>query len=169
MWAEFIEAGLLREYRRTHRVPMAELRTFVELLRKEFGVPYPLADRRPYVSGKQLVHDAQTAAGLDAEFCLVAVVNDQLLLTPPSQSFVERVEWDGDVAAAWRPDPNRKSPVRIDPNIRFGQPSIKGISTHAIWEQIESGEDVNSVAEVFELTPRDVRLAHAYENAAQAA
>ncbi len=25
-WAEFIEAGLLREYRRTHRVPMAELR-----------------------------------------------------------------------------------------------------------------------------------------------
>lgn len=25
-WAEFVEAGLLREYRRTHRVPMAELR-----------------------------------------------------------------------------------------------------------------------------------------------
>jgi hypothetical protein len=25
-WAEFVEAGLLREYRRTHGVPMAELR-----------------------------------------------------------------------------------------------------------------------------------------------
>jgi hypothetical protein len=25
-WAEFVEAGLLREYRQTHRIPMAELR-----------------------------------------------------------------------------------------------------------------------------------------------
>jgi len=33
-WAEFVEAGMLREYRRTHQVPMAELRKFVELLRK---------------------------------------------------------------------------------------------------------------------------------------
>lgn len=40
-WAEFVEAGLLREYRRTHRVPMAELRTFIDLLREELGVPYP--------------------------------------------------------------------------------------------------------------------------------
>ena len=33
-WAEFVEAGLLREYRRTHGVPMAELRTFIDLLRR---------------------------------------------------------------------------------------------------------------------------------------
>jgi hypothetical protein len=40
-WAEFVEAGLLREYRRTHRVPMAELRTFTDLLREQLSVPYP--------------------------------------------------------------------------------------------------------------------------------
>lgn len=133
-WAEFVEAGLLREYRRTHRVPMVELRAFIDLLREKFGVPYPLADRRPYIAGRKLVLEAQTAAGLDPDFCLVAVVSGQLLVTPPSAAFVERVTWDGDVAAGWRPDPNPESPVRILPDVRFGRPSIKGISTEIIWE-----------------------------------
>lgn len=45
-------------------------------------VPYSLADRRPYVSGHQLVCKAQTEAGLDPDCCLVAVANNQLILTP---------------------------------------------------------------------------------------
>ena len=81
-WAEFIEAGLLRAYRR--HVPMAELRAFIDGLRNEYGIPYPLADRRPFVADKQLVHDAQEAANLSAEFCLVAEVRRQFVLTPPS-------------------------------------------------------------------------------------
>jgi hypothetical protein len=46
-WAEFVEAGLLRSYRRDHDVPLKELRDFIDRLRDEFQVPYPLADRRP--------------------------------------------------------------------------------------------------------------------------
>jgi uncharacterized protein (DUF433 family) len=168
-WAEFVEAGLLREYRRTHRVPMVELRAFIDLLREGFGVPYPLADRRPYVAGRKLVLEAQTAAGLDPDYCLVAVVGGQLLLTPPSAAFVERVTWDGDVAAGWRPDPNPDSPVRILPDVRFGRPSIKGISTETIWEQDEVGLDVDEIAEVYQLDVADVRWALAYENSQRAA
>ncbi|OLB78963.1 MAG: hypothetical protein AUI14_11560, partial [Actinobacteria bacterium 13_2_20CM_2_71_6] len=163
-WAEFVEAGLLREYRREHRVPMPELRAFIDLLRRDFGVPYPLADRRPYVVGRQLVLDAQSAAGLDPEFWLVAAVSGQLLLTPPSAAFVERVTWEGDVAAGWRPDPNPESPVRILPGVRFGRPSIRGISTEAIWEQVDVGEDVAEVADLYGLEVGDVRWALAYEN-----
>jgi uncharacterized protein (DUF433 family) len=168
-WAEFVEAGLLREYRRTHQVPMAELRKFVDLLRVSFGVPYPLADRRPYVSGRQLILDAQSAAGLGADFCLVAVANDQLLLTPASQAFFERVDWEGETPTGWRPDANPKSPVRVTPKIRFGRPSIKGISTEIIWEQEDSGEGIDTIAEVYELTEADVHWALAYENSRRAA
>ena len=46
-WAEFVEAGLLRSYRREHDVPLKELRDFIDRLREEFQVPYPLADRVP--------------------------------------------------------------------------------------------------------------------------
>lgn len=168
-WAEFVEAGLLREYRRTHRVPMPELRAFIDLLRETFGMPYPLADRRPYVVGRELVLEAQTAVGLDPEFCLVAAVSGQLLLTPPSAAFVERVTWEGDLAAGWRPDSNPESPVRILPDVRFGRPSIKGISTETIWEQDEVGVDVDEIADVYQLDVTDVRWALAYENSQRAA
>lgn len=168
-WAEFVEAGLLREYRRVRGVPMVELRAFIDLLRERFGLPYPLADRRPYVSGLQLVYDAQTAAGLEAEYCLVAVVNNQLLLTPPSQEFVERVEWDGDLAVGWRPDNDPDSPVRVLPDVRFGRPSVKGISTESIWEQADVGESVEDLADLYQLSVAEVRWALAYENSLRAA
>ncbi|HEX6075524.1 MAG TPA: DUF433 domain-containing protein [Micromonosporaceae bacterium] len=169
-WAEFVEATLLRGYRRERGVPMAELRKFVDLLRDEFGVPYPLADRRPYASGRALVYDAQTAAGLDAEFCLVAVANDQLMLTPASQSFMERIEWKGNEPTAWRPiAAEEKSPVRVDPDKRFGRPSIKGISTEILWEEEDAGEDVEVIAETYNLDVADVRWALAYENSLRAA
>jgi uncharacterized protein (DUF433 family) len=168
-WAEFVEAGVLREYRRKLQVPMAELRQFIDTLREKFDVPYPLADRRPYVSGRQLVWDAQVAAGLDPDFWLVAFSNDQLLLTAPSESFLQRVEWDGDIATGWRPAGDADSPVVMQPTLRFGRPSVAGISTEVLWEHVEAGEDVDEVADSFGITVKDVRWALAYENAARAA
>jgi hypothetical protein len=52
-WAEFIEAGLLREYRRRHNVPMAELRAFIDHLLDRYRVPYPLAHERPFVAARR--------------------------------------------------------------------------------------------------------------------
>jgi hypothetical protein len=54
------------------------------------------------VADRQLVLEAQGASGLDPDFCLVAAVRGQLILTPASAAFVERVAWDGDMAAGWR-------------------------------------------------------------------
>jgi uncharacterized protein (DUF433 family) len=168
-WAEFIEAGLLREYRRTHGVPMAELRAFIDLLRARFGVPYPLADRRPYVAGRELVLEAQEESGLAAEYCLVAEVRGQPILTPPSWTFLKRVTWEGDLAAAWRPHDDLDSTVRMAPGIRSGRPAVGGISTEVLWESAEAGEDEDELAEDFGLSIRDVRWALAYEISLRAA
>jgi hypothetical protein len=40
-WAEFVESGLLREYRRTHKVALSELRIVIDRLRDEYGTPIP--------------------------------------------------------------------------------------------------------------------------------
>jgi len=168
-WAEFIEAGLLREYRRKHQVPMAEFRAFIDLLRDRYGVPYPLAHHRPFIADRRLLLEAQDTVGLDAEFCLVAVASGQLILTPPSQSFVERVTRSGDVAAGWRPHDDPHSPVRMAPGVRFGRPAVHGVSTEVLWEHAEAGEDVDEMAEAFDLSPSDVRWALAYETSFRAA
>jgi uncharacterized protein (DUF433 family) len=168
-WAEFIEAGLLRQYRRERKVPMAELRSFIDILRARMGIPYPLAHRQPFVAGKQLVLEAQETAGLDAEHCLVAVVREQLILTPASDAFVERVQWSDDIPAGWRPHDDPRSPVRMNPDLRFGRPAIRGISTEVLWERAEGGEDVEEAADAFDMTVEDVRWALAYEASARAA
>ncbi len=167
-WAEFVESGWLREYRR-ERVPMLELRRFIDEMRTRFGVPWPLADRRPLVTGRQLVYEAQQAAGLDPDFCLVTTYDGQMLLTPPGDSFLRRVEFDGDIASGYRPDPDPDSPVRILPDMRFGRPSIRGISTEVIWEHAEIGEAADEIAQVFRIDPSDVGWALSYEYAQRSA
>lgn len=166
-WAEFVEAGLLREYRR-QRVPMAELRAFIDLIRKEFDVPYPLADQRPYVSGKELLSRAQDATGLDADLCLVATVRGQYVLTPAADAFYKRVTWDDDSAVAWRPHDDPQSPVLMRPGMRSGRPAIRGISTEALWEHERAGETVEDIADDYDLAEDDVRWALAYETSARA-
>ena len=121
-WAEFVEAALLRSYRREQQVPLRELRDFIDGLRDKFQVPYPLADRRPYVgSGRKLLIDLQGRSHLDPDFCLVAVANGQEVLTAPGEEFFERVQWSGDEPVAWRPHDDPDSPVRINPLMRFGR------------------------------------------------
>ncbi len=168
-WAEFVEAALLRQYRRKHQIPMRELRNFIDDLRDRLGVLYPLAHKRPFVSGRQLVVEAQEASGLDADFWLVAWASGQLILTTPSEEFFERVEWEGDLAAGWRPHDDPKSPVRIEPDVRFGRPNVKGISTEVLWEQVEAGADEDEVAQAFGLAVDDVRWAMAFELSLRAA
>ena len=162
-WAEFVEAGLLRQYRRKLQVPLPELRAFIDLLRQRFDVPSPLADRRPYASGKALVLEAQEQAGLPGDLWLVTVAGGQLLLTSPSDSFLRRARWEGEVATGWRPHEDQDSAVLIDPAVRFGRPAVGGISTEVIWEHSADGEDDDGIAEVYGLTPRDVAWALAYE------
>jgi uncharacterized protein (DUF433 family) len=168
-WAEFVEAGLLREYRQTHGVPMAELRSFIDQVRRDFGIPYPLADRRPYVSGRELLAEAQETTGLDAGLCLVAFTRGQYVLTPAADSFYRRVTWEGDTAAAWRPHNDPQSPVLMQPGMRAGRPAVKGISTEVLWESEQAGEAVSDIASDFDLTEEDVLWALAYETSARAA
>jgi uncharacterized protein (DUF433 family) len=59
--------------------------------------------------------------------------------------------------------------VLVSPTVRFGRPSIGGVSTEVIWEQDEVGEDVERIASTYGLSVADVRWALAYENAARAA
>lgn len=164
-WAEFVEAGLLRQYRRVHNIPMIELRLFIDELRQRMDIPYPLAHGKPYVSGRTLLFEAQQAAGLERDFALVATVDGQFVLTPTAEQFYRRVTWsDDDMPVRWRPASTERSTVIIDPEIRSGRPSVGGISTEAIWEQAEDGASIRELSETFDLSERDVRWAVTYES-----
>ncbi len=115
------------------------------------------------------MYETQEDSGLAPEFCLVAAVSGQYVLTAPSALYLERVTWTDDVATAWRPHDDPRSPVLVDPEVRFGRPSVRGISTEVLWEHADSGEDTRELADVFDLTVSEVQWALAYENAQRAA
>ena len=163
-WAEFIESSLLRQYRRDLRVQLSELRRFVQVLREREGLRYPLATCRPLVGeGRRLLLRLQQESELPGELWLVAPASDQLLLTEPAASFLKRIDWHDDLPVAWKPHGDEASPIRCSPTQRFGRPSIQGISTEAIVEHLDAGEDDNDVADQFSLDLDQVRWASAYE------
>lgn len=168
-WAEFVEAGLLRQYRRDWNVAMSELRAFIGILRDQLGVPYPLATERPWSASGRLIIKAQETSGLPREFWLCAPADGQLLLLPPAQSFLDRVTFDGGHAVSWRPHNDPASPVVIDPDQRSGRPSISGISTSVLAEYADSGFDNQEIAATFGLSGVDVAWGLAYENSTRAA
>lgn len=150
-WGEFVEAGLLREYRKVN-IPMDQLRAFITYLRDKLGIAFPLAHERPYYTGGAgLVREAQEAAGLAPTFWLWNT--GQGLLTYAGKSFVERVTWEADVVGSYRPHDDPRSPVIVDPRIRFGRPSVGGISTLALFEQSESGASAEEIAATYGLPP----------------
>lgn len=169
-WGEFVEAALLRQYRREHQVPMAELRTVIDRLRAEHGVPYPLAHCKPFVGpNRRLLLEVQREAGLPGPFWLIAIADGQPTLTPPAETYYQRVEWDEDLTVGWRPAADLRSPVRMRPDERFGLPAVGGVKTEIIWEHLEADESFEDVAQELDLTVDEVRWAHAYETSVRAA
>ena len=163
-WAEFVEAGLLRQYRRDLGVRLHEIRAFVAALRAELGVEHPLAHAGPWVGeGTRLLMRVQQECDLPGDLWLIAPVSSHLMQLPPAESFVRRVEWDGDLPVAWKPHDDTGSPVRCRPGRRFGRPAVRGISTAAIFEHLDGGESEEEVAEQFDLEVESVRWALAYE------
>lgn len=169
-WGELVEARYLREYRQTHLVKLWRLRAFIAYLRAELGVPYPLAHARPWVGAdRRLFVVAQDEASLPPElWACVEPTTGVMLLTHPAELFLERVEFDSADGPAVRLWPQGKdSPVVIDPEVRFGEPSVRGIPTESLAEQVRGGDVIEAVADDFGLDLDDLIAALGYEGIKQ--
>jgi uncharacterized protein (DUF433 family) len=168
-WGEFVEAGLLRGYRKK-RVPLQRMRPFIQKMRERMKMPYPLAHYRPLIDRSKLVYDLQREVQLPPEMYLVRFEGGQTQLAPPILEFLERVEFEGGNGPALRYWPvGKQSPVVIDPKIAFGVPQIRGIRTELVAESVSAGESEAEVSASWGLSAKDVRAALAWENRAEAA
>lgn len=163
-WAEFVEAGFLREYR-NRGVSLQHLRPIIDGMRKAFHTPYPLAHFKPLVDegSRQLVLDMQGQAGLtEAEF-IVRLENWQLQWAEPVKDFLQKVKFDAEgIARTIRPL-GENSPVEIDPELSFGLPQVGGVRTEAIAEARATGESVADIGTSWRLKAADVRAALVWE------
>ena len=92
-WGEMVEARYLRAYR--SHVPMQRLRPFIDALRAEFAVPYPLAHFRPYIdASRHLVLRLPPDAGAADDLWLLFEGADgqERLNHSVAQGFPDRVQ-----------------------------------------------------------------------------
>lgn len=166
-WAEFVEAGFLREYR-VRGVTLQHIRPFIEAMRQSQGVRYPLAHFRPQVSRSdhQLMVELkqlQDDVGLDEDLALVKVVSGQLVWAEAMRAFLDKVEFDPDGVSRRMHPLGLGDPVVIDPEIAFGIPQIRGIRTETIAEAIATGESPRQISESYGLHEDEVMAAVRWE------
>ena len=160
-WGEFVELAYLSEYRREN-VPLQRIRPVIDRLRDELNTPYPLAQQRPLVYDHELVLRIQEETQLDRALAIVVRTGQQLMVSSPVEAYLQKVEFDNDVVARWRPA-GKTSPVVVDPNFSFGRPSIRGVATERIAELYRAGDTTDFLAEIYELPLNDINSAIAYE------
>lgn len=161
-WGEMVEARLLAEYR-SRDVPVQRMRPAIELLRKEFG-RYPLAHARPFldVEGRELVRLVQEKVGLERSLQLVVVRSGQLLLAAPAQRFSSAVQYADGIVSSLQPD-SRTPEVVMDPRRAFGQPAIRSVKTESLAEDYRAGTSREDLADLYDLTVRQVDEALRFE------
>jgi len=162
-WGEFSEVRLLSEFRDEGAL-VARMRPAVEALRDEFRVLYPLAYARPLLEpqGRELVMKVQERVGLEKRLRLIVVRNGQLTLATEASAFVDSVDYVDGVARRMNPLPDLDE-VWLDPMRRFGEPIVRSVPTAVIAEQIRAGDDEEMIADLYELSRRQVWQAIRYE------
>jgi uncharacterized protein (DUF433 family) len=164
-WGEFVETRLLAGYR-ARGVSLQRLRPAVQLLRREFGTPYPLATAQPYlnVAGRELIMRVQDQTGIERPLWLVIVRSGQLVLADPAQEFADRAEFTGRdrIVSGLRTEADTPD-VRIDPLRQTGQPVVRSVPTAVLAEGFRAGEDVDTLADLYELSSDQVLQAIRYE------
>lgn len=163
-WGDFIESALLREYRKLG-ASLQGLRPLMAKARERFGYKYPLAELKPLLDHKKrLIWDLQHEEDIPEDVYLVEDHRDQLVLADTVLRFLDRVKYSIDgVPTAYSPaGPN--SSIRVDPDVTFGLPQIKGVRTETLAEMVASGMDVASVAQTYGLNTKQVKEAVEWEN-----
>lgn len=115
-------------------------------------MPYPFASAKLLSDGKKIWYEFKN--------CIVnADGSRQTYFVEFIRDFAQKIEFDSNKVAEkfWPAD--RKTSIVVDPHHQFGQPVIEGtnITTEAIYSMYESGEPIESIGVLYDITEKQVQ------------
>lgn len=159
-WGEFVEAAVLRFLRRDRNIPLRELRLFrVEVHGRYREMRFPLATDQLYVKNGRV--SLKDLAGL-WEPSTGTVFDERA-----ARDFFERCKWQDHVATSFRPS-SEQPRIRLQPDLQFGAPQLRGVRTQAIFDLHAAGEPPRLIAEDLGLDLSEVEEAIAFERTLRA-
>lgn len=169
-----IEANVVAELRREHKVPMARVRAALEFLAAHVPVAHPLVEKELLVTPNQRVYIVHEGRRIDisagGQWPLDAVVRNLLRrvhrgrhgilmfyprVAPPQQAFIPEEEY---------------APIVVDPEVCFGRPVVAGtaIPTDVIADRYLGGDSIETMAEDYDLSEEYITAALRFERVLKA-
>jgi uncharacterized protein (DUF433 family) len=165
-WGEFVETRILAEYR-DDNIPVPRLRAAIANLRETYGISYPLAHLRPYLS----VHNRDlTITGDDVGLSDTELVvrTGQALLGDASWSVINRAtlgeDETGEKIVTELPTDGDYPGIVISPERYSGQPTFAGrrVAVATIAGMAAGGELPEDLAADYGLSLEQVQAAIEY-------
>ncbi len=154
------EAFAINYMRKNLGISLHKIREASQYLGQKLGIPYPLVHSRLRVGTDVYFEHAR-------EILLNATRYGQVESVDLIGRYISRIEFSEeelpDVLYPWIPDVERRT-IRIDPRIRFGQPTITGtgISVTAVQGRFKAGESPRDIADSYGIRRVKVEDAIAY-------
>ena len=156
------EAHVLAATRYKYAVPLKAIRRAIDHLRATFPSRHPLLSREFYTDGADLfIKTVEQTVNLTKQ--------GQLGLKPILDMFLQHIERD----KKFRPtkvypiipgQSNKDKVVSITSGVSSGRPAIDGtgIPVSVVWQRYKAGDDVNTLAEDFEVPAKKIQRAIEY-------
>lgn len=161
-----VELVMIREIRRQTGLPLQRIRRHVAEAERLLGTTHPLARRRFLLDGQHLF--VGLSATGDAPFVELGT-NGQAALEGLLRQRAQVLDFldvdDEDFACRWYPL-GREAGVVVDPAVGWGAPVLAGtrIFTRTLVQAVRAeGDDVDRVAELYQISVEQVEAAMRYE------
>jgi len=164
---EFVSMLFVRQLR-ARGVPLKDILTAEDDLRERTGHGHPFVHEALWVAGRDILvrigpaAAAYLAANLRGQLAMPGVVEAKRVELPKLVADVRgQLSYDQGRVAAWRPVER----IAARPAVQFGLTCIEGtrLTTRAVFEAAEAGDDPVTIARLFEVTETDVNQAIEWE------
>lgn len=130
-----------------------------KFLQNELNTEYPFASKKVMSDGEQFYYAINNSVLLDVNLSRQTSIKD--LVEP----YCEKLDFDAiDLLASQFWPLGKERSIVVDPHHRFGEPIVEGtnISADVIASMIDAGDDIDMIADIYRLTPKQVRDAVAF-------
>ena len=158
-YLELVEVAFVKTARELG-LRLSEIRDNRNYFRQRFNTEYPFATYRFQTDGHRLLVDLQEVDTSAARGKLLR--RGQLAWAELMEARFLEFEYEDDLAIIWKLA-GEESPVRIDPRMNFGAPTVRGIPTWAIKGRYVAGEEVEDIQDNFSLDPSEIIAALDFE------
>lgn len=154
-WGEFIEVYYLSRFRRSG-IPLQKLRSILQAVRERTGVHYLFADDKVLYADPdelEVIYELQEREGLST-FLVRRTGQLKFELDPEARQRLERITYEEGVARALKPRLDLDHIV-VHGERFFGKPKVEGtgVSPDAVARLVWSGTPIETVSEMYDLTP----------------